>query len=178
MDTPWFVAIRPFDLTFGARWTSFIGWSGLSQLKEVVSLDNMLCARVIEEFTAEDWKHNVHEDFLLDFFCDLDYLLDRIERSGRVDILAAVRHPQFDLRHAFQDDRFKFLGYEVVDTILVSALTNCGGFSKAFQGWELSDVGLISSYDRAIEISQALGRYYPNEEHCKCHVWALWRMDR
>lgn len=178
MDTPWYTAIRPFDLTCGAKWTSFVDWSGLDQLKEVVSLDDMLCGRVVKEFTEEDWKHNVHEDFLLDFFYELDYLLERIKGLGRVSIIATVRQPQSDLCHAFQDDRFRFLGYDIVDAILVSALTNCGGFPKAFQSRELSDVGLISSYDRAIEISQALRRYYPDEPHCRCHVWALWRMER
>jgi len=48
-------AVKRFDPACGERWREYIDWSGLTQLREVVSLDGLLCPTVIEELTDEDW---------------------------------------------------------------------------------------------------------------------------
>lgn len=78
MITPWYTAVEPFDPSFGKNWASYIEWSGLTRLTEVVSLDSSLCPTVLRETTDEDWKHNVHEEEVTRFFHDLDYLLLRV----------------------------------------------------------------------------------------------------
>ena len=55
-------AVKRFDPACGDNWTKFIAWSGLTQLRELVSLDGILCPTVFQELTAEDWQHNVQED--------------------------------------------------------------------------------------------------------------------
>ncbi len=49
-------AVKRFDPACGESWTNFIEWCGLTQLREVISLDSILCPSVIviDELTAED----------------------------------------------------------------------------------------------------------------------------
>jgi hypothetical protein len=56
-----------------------------------------------------------------------------------------------------------------------SALTNCGGFPKAFANSELSRWGLLPTLGRAREVQRALRKNYPSEHHADCNVWALYR---
>ena len=72
-----FVAKRRFDPSAGDTWRRFVDWSGLGQLREVVSLDGMLCPTVPEELIAADWEHNVHADYQISYFRSLDYLQAR-----------------------------------------------------------------------------------------------------
>ena len=177
MIEPWYIAVEPFDPRAEEKWTGYIEWSGLKQLTELVSFDGCLCPAVIRELMAEDWRHNVNEDYVLFFFRDLDYLLRRVAGIQRVNILAAIRNPDSECSDALPDDRFEFKGYDVVDVCAdVSALTDCGGFPLAFRNEELSSSGLISTLARAREIQAALRGNYPDEHHANCNVWALWKM--
>jgi len=163
--------------SWGGSWEDYVAWSGLTQLSEVVTLDGMLCRQVIDEISDEDWKHNVHEDYLINFFWDLDYLIERVREFPAVQILAAVRNPSADRAHVLDDERFDFQGYDLVDRKGgVSALSNCGGFPLAFENHEISAVGLINSFIRANEVRTSLREQYPNHSHSDCDVWALWRM--
>jgi hypothetical protein len=178
MIEPWYIAVEPFSPSWGDAWTEYVEWSGLTQLEEVVSLDSSLCPCVIEKLEDEDWHHNVQEDYVIDFFRDLDYLQKRVAGVERVSILAAVRNPKEECRNAFPDPRFRFKGYDLVETQTgMSALTNCGGFPLAFKNDELSTVGLIPQLSRALEIQASLLKNYPDEHHANCDVWALWRRE-
>ena len=175
MTDPWYIAVEPFDPTFGDTWTNYIDQSGLIQLKEVVSLDGCLCPNLIEELKPEDWEYNIREDCF--FFADLNYLLKRVGKAKQVNILATIQNPQTECQDAFPDSRFDFKGYDVVEVCAdSSALTNCGGFPKAFKNEELSDTGLISSLERANAVKLLLKEHYPNQDHANCDVWALWKM--
>ena len=68
--TPWFIATKRFDST-DQGWASYIDFSGLLQLTEVVSLDGLLCPSLTNEFKEEYWPYVVQEDFLLHFFLTL-----------------------------------------------------------------------------------------------------------
>ena len=177
MIDPWYIAVEPFGPLAGKKWTNYVRWSRLNQLEELVSFDNLLCPCAITELTDRDWDFNVTEDYTLFFFFDLEYLLKRVAEIRPVNILAAVRNPRFECRDAWTDSRFWFKGYDVVDACAdISALTNCGGFPKAFQNEELSTVGLIETVERANEIKGALQEHNPYEPHTDCDVWALWKM--
>jgi hypothetical protein len=78
-----YTAVQRFDPACGERWQRFIEWSGLKQLREVVSLDLILCPTVLGELTAEDWRHNVQEDFKITLFHDLDHVLRRVAAGSR-----------------------------------------------------------------------------------------------
>jgi hypothetical protein len=101
--------------------------AGLPQLEEVVSLDSSLCPCAIGELERDDWKYNVQEDGLIDFFADLDYLLARVRDMEASNILAAVLNPPEECRELLADPRFEFKGYDLIGQGM-SALTNCGGF--------------------------------------------------
>jgi len=68
---PWYIAAKPFTSRHEA-WAKYIEWSGLTQLDEVVSLDQMLCPSVLPDIKPEYWPHIVNEDFMLQFFVDLE----------------------------------------------------------------------------------------------------------
>jgi hypothetical protein len=171
-----FVAKRPFDPSVGDRWDRYVAWSGLSQLREVVSLDTMLCPTVPEELTAADWDYNVHADYQVFFFRSLDYLLMRVTADGPLNILAVLQNPAAADLAAVTLPGFAFAGFDVVDVHGdVSALTNCGGFEGVFVHAELSELGLLTDLSRAQEVQASLPVQYPEEPHAACHIWAIWR---
>lgn len=149
--TPWFVATQPFGPEDGQRWTDYIAWSGLTQLKELVGLDLMLCRPVLDEIKDEYWPHIVNENFMLNFWVDFDFLMRQVAAIQKKNVLCVFRNPeQQPYTPAFAD--FQFLGYDVVDVHGdISALTNCGGFPDVFANEELSSVGLLTDYGRAVK---------------------------
>lgn len=153
-----------------------MAWSGLTQLREVVSLDTMLCPTVPEALTAADWDHNVHADYRVFFFRSLEYLLQRIGAEEPLNILAVLQNPTAADVALVTLPGFAFAGFDVVDVCGdVSALTNCGGFDGVFENTELSDLGLLTELNRAREVQVSLRRQYPKERHAECDVWAIWR---
>jgi hypothetical protein len=172
-------AVQRFDSSCGDKWTTFIEWCGLTQLREVISLDGILCPSVIviDELTTEDWQHNVNENFKCDLFYDLEYLLGKVAGIDRVNVLALMQNPTDDEFRSFSDDRFTFRGFDLVELQTgISALVNCGGFAKAFTSTDLSDYGLLTDHAKAVSVLKLLRAEYPAEHHADCDVWAIWQM--
>jgi hypothetical protein len=170
-----YIVTRRFDPGV-AEWESYRRWSAL-ELTELVSLDSMLCPTVLEEIIAEDWDHIVNQDFMLNYFIDLDYLVQRVGHLQGRNLLAVYRNPEaHPPPPETQKHQFVFEGYDLVEVNGgPSALTNCGGFSEAFANGELSPHGLLLSLDRANEVRKTLRDRYPSEPHAECDVWAIYR---
>jgi len=172
---PWYIATE----TFTPRregWTKYIAWSGLTQLDEVVSLDPMLCPSLLPDIQPEYWPHIVNEDFMLNFFVDLEFLLGQLPDIAERNLLCVFRDPVNPPPVPASSLNFEILGYDLVDTqASASALTNCGGFPDVFENSELSSKGLLTSCARALEVQSELRRKYPGEPHANCHVWAMLR---
>jgi hypothetical protein len=172
--TPWFIATERFEPLDG-RWGKYIAWSGLEQLDEVVSLDGTRCPSVLPDIKPENWNHIANENFMFNFFIDLDYLRNETAEIRRKNLLCIFRdpdgHPSSQVPHGFE-----FVGYDLVDKdSSISALTNCGGFPQAFSNGELSEKGLLRNHERGREVQETLRQEYPNEHHADCHLWAIFR---
>src|SRR5436309_3321257 len=173
-----YTAVQRFDPACGERWHKFIEWSGLKQLREVVSLDLSLCPTVIGELTAEAWRHNVQEDFKISLFHDLDHVLRRAAGDDRASVLALMQNPTDDELRSFDDTRFAFRGFDLVELQTgISALVNCGGFGRAFAPTELTDCGLLADHARALAVRKRLRAEYPEEPRADCDLWAVWQMQ-
>ena len=171
---PWFVATEPFDARDGAKWRKYIEWSGLTQLVELCSLDPILCPPVLDDLKDEYWPHIVNEDFMLDFFLDADFLRQQVANIQHKNLLCVFRNPSEPPIPS--DGRFEFAGYDLVDVQhSASALTNCGGFPDVFSNSELSAIGLLADFNRAVEVQKLLRQKHPEEHHAKCHLWAVFR---
>jgi len=172
---PWFIATEKFDKSYGG-WPKYIAWSGLEQVDEIISLDASLCPTVLPDIKAEYWDHIVNESFMLHFFTDLDYLRMATVSIHRKNLLCVFRNPPAHPSAAQVPEGFEFIGYDLVDKDSgVSALTNCGGFPKAFANGEPSEKGLLTAHERARAVQEALVREYPSEHHADCHLWAIFR---
>jgi len=172
--TSWFIATERFDST-DAGWKKYIAWSGLVQLDELVSLDSMFCPTILPEIKPEYWTRIVNEDFMLDFFTDLEYLRSQIAGIPRKNLLCVFRNPP---SHPTSEapPGFEFVGYDLVDVASsTSALTNCGGFPDVFANGELSKKGLLQEFERALQVQADLRRLHPDEPHACCHLWAIFR---
>ena len=170
-----YIATEKFGPSDGPRWESYVAWSGLTQLSEVVTLDGMLCPAALAEIKDSYWPHVVNEDFMLGFFIDLDFLLSELPDTRGLNILGVIRKPSIDVR-SLEWDGFAFLGYDLMDkNVGNSALSNCGGFPDVFADTELSGVGLLENFDRAVEIRDLLQRTHPEERHADCDLWAIFR---
>jgi len=171
---PWFIATEPFDHRDGARWRKYIEWSGLIQLAELLSLDPILCPPVLRELKDEYWPHIVNEDFMLAFFLEADFLRRQVAHIQRKNFLCVFRNP-LELPTA-PNIGFEFAGYDLVDVEhSASALTNCGGFPDVFSNTEISAAGLLTNFERAVEIQKSLRQRHPEERHAECHLWAIFR---
>lgn len=172
-----FVAKRRFDASAGETWRRYIAWSGLSQLREVVSLDEMLCPTVPEQLIDSDWDYNVDADYQTLYFRSLEYLQARVADEAGLSILAVHQNPSAEDLEPAHLPGFGFAGFDVVDVCGdISALTNCGGFDDVFSKDELSDLGLLRDLGRAYEVQLGLRTAYPDEPHAQCHVWGIWRL--
>jgi hypothetical protein len=129
---------------------------------------------VLPEIKPEYWNYIVREDFMLNFFIDLGFLLKEVASIREKNLLCVYRNPPEDPIAIGQSISFEFLGYDLVDVMgSASALVNCGGFPKAFSNTELNRKGLLPTRKRALEVQDALRRFYPQESHADCHVWAI-----
>jgi hypothetical protein len=177
MTVPIFIATERFDPSDGEKWPEYYEWAKIPGLVEVVSLDLMLCKRLIKEFCAEDWEHIVIEDFRVAYFYDLGYLKRRIQGVPRRNVLGLYRNPKAHIAVAPAQSDFIFVGYDLIEEqTQISALTNCGGFPDVFSNDELNQCGLIESFERASEVRRLLAESHPEEPHAKCEMYALWRL--
>jgi hypothetical protein len=173
---PWFIATKTFTPRKGETWTKYVDWSGLTQLNEVVSLDDLLCPTVLPEIRDEYWPHIVDEDFMITFFTDLEFLLEQLPGIGDHNLLCVYRNPPLPPEPPAESVAFDLLGYDLVDVQGgVSALTNCGGFPDVFDNAELSPKGLLTSHARAVHVQAELRAKHAGEDHTNCHVWAVFR---
>ncbi len=171
-------AVHRFDPECaGERWRDYIAWSGLEQLREVVSLDQLLCPNFFESLTTEDWEYNVHEDFKTDLFHNLEHVLRRAAARRCFQVLGVMQSPSAVEVAEMRDPRFEFCGFDLLEAEAggISALVNCGGFERSFSNQELNPLGLIGDHERALEIQACLAAEYPDEPHARCDVWAIYR---
>jgi hypothetical protein len=173
---PWFIATKPFSPGNGDAWNNYVAWSGLSQLREVVSLDENLCPTVLPDIPDHYWPHIVNENYMLRYFRDLGFLLKEVDHLAAKNVLSIFRDPPVHPTSAIPG--FRFLGYDLVDYQgRVSALGNCGGFPDVFAGSELSEHGLLTSHARAAQVQAGLRARHPGEPHADCHSWAIFRLE-
>lgn len=168
-----FVALETFVPT-----NKYLEWSKLFQVEEVVSLDCALCPRIVRDLVEADSNYQQeHWGIFSDIFSNLDWLLDKTSDIEDKQVLAVLKEPEEDCGLAIHLKGFQFYGYDLVeDATRISALTNCGGFDKAFSSCDLSRYGLIEDFEKAKEIQLRLREHYPDDEHANCTLWAIWKM--
>jgi hypothetical protein len=111
---PWYVATETFTPRHEG-WATYIAWCGLTQLDEVVSLDPMLCPSLLPDIKAEYWPHIVNEDFMLNFFVDLEFLLGELPDGVERNLLCVFRNPVSEPPLPAASLNFEILGYDLVD---------------------------------------------------------------
>lgn len=177
MTKPLFIAVERFDPSDGEKWQKYFQWANIPSLTEVVSLDSLLCPHMVTQFQPEDWAYIVNEDSRLDYFNDLEYLLQRVAQARRKQVLGLYRNPDAHIEMA-PAENFAFVGYDLIEEATqISALTNCGGFPDSFSNAELNRFGLIGTFDRAAEIQRQLQEHHPMESHAHCELYAIWRRE-
>ena len=178
--TPWFIATGKFGPQDGEKWHKYIAWTRLSHLKELVSLDSMLCPSILssKKIPHEYWSHIVNEDFMLDYFIDLKFLEGQIQQKRDFNLLCVFRNPNAEPSPSLLPAGFSFVGYDLVEVDGgVSALTNCRSFSDVFANSELNDKGLLQTHARGIEVQRKLRELHSDDAHADCHLWAIFRKD-
>ena len=172
----YYTAIERFDPNNGERWVGYTRWLGRTDLKRVVTLDDLLCPAVVHVQSSDDWEFVAKEDFMLDFFTDLGFVLRRVSGHRPSVVIAVAREPSPADVSGFRAPDFVFAGFDVVDTqCLTSALLSSSRFPDVCDVSELSEEsGLIRSRERAFKIRDTLRQRHPDQEKAKCHVWAIW----
>lgn len=178
MISPLFIDTMRFDPSEGEKWQRYCEWAQIPSLTEIVSLDSMLCPRIVVEPNDEDWRHLAFVSMDFPTWKDLAYLKQRVRNVSRKNILGLYRNPEAHLTVPPDQGDFSFIGYDLVeDHTMISALTNCGGFPEVFRTDELNNFGLIEAFDRACEIKCRLPEHYPEEPHANCELYAVWRFN-
>lgn len=167
-----FTACQKFDSQCGDSWSGYLEWSGFYHLDELVSTD---CPSLIENLVDEDWNFNIHEDDLLYFFRDYEYLKQRVRYDpARHNILAVTVRPT---QTPDAIDGFEFCGYDIMDSDdSISVLTNCGKFPSIYSADDLNRFGLVTDLDRVTKIAEAIRAANADDPHCRdCRVWGIAR---
>lgn len=178
MENWLFTARQRFTPAQTNDWHSYIEFSGFTHVTEIVTLDAILCADLIDEIIDQDWSHNVQADYRITWFSDLAYLRQRINWCvGNDQILAILEQPT--QIHAVPA-KFEFCGFDILDDHDGnSVLTNCGQFLERSAGFSPSDVnqlGLLSDLDHANALAAQLRLSFPEDPHCRnCRVWQIAR---
>lgn len=144
----------------------------------MVSLDGMLNEELVDPNynSAEDWE-NIHviDNVQTGFYHSVDFVLNKMMNRDRFNLLAVLIDPPQDCS-GIHLEGYEFVGYELLDQYFFnSALTNCGGFDETFLPSELNTKGLISDFNRAIEVQKSLLINNPNEDHADINCIAVWR---
>src|SRR4051794_22370637 len=127
--TFWYTARDTYNPSFegGTGWTKYIAWSRLIQLKELVSLDSILCGlSFVADYEHEEiYRYAVIDDgYATDLFNCLDYVSSNVHKKSNFNLLAVVKEPDQDCKNVQIPD-FDFVGYDLIDKEYnVSALTN------------------------------------------------------
>ena len=173
----YYTAIERFDSDNGERWVGYTRWLGRTDLTRIVTLDSILCPPVVHVESSSDWQFVAQEEFMLDFYNNLDFVLQRVASHRPSVVLAVSRDPTAEDISSFTHPDFEFAGFDVVDTqFIASALLNGHRFPGLFKLSELSrESGLLQSRQRAFMIRDGLRQRYPDREDTQCHVWAVWR---
>jgi hypothetical protein len=172
-------AVERFGPHDGDKWTNYIKWSKLFHLKELISLDGMLCPSIIDADFDKDTDYLIWEDYTSDQYISLEYLKNKVAEVNPTSyrLLSVVKEPP-EICEKVQLNNFDFVGYDLIETEGdVSALTNCGGFDETFSPSDLNKYGLIQTHQEAYKIKEALLKNNPNEHHADCYVWAIWSMN-
>ena len=178
MPPPLFIATERFDPTDGEKWKKYFEWAKIPSLTEIVGLDSMLCPRLPQEMSDEDWSHVVNDDFRTDYFLHLDYLVKRIQPHRWRNILGLYRNPIVHISDSPAEGYFTFMGYDLIEEqTQISALTNCGGFPDVFSNSELNSCGLILDFNRAVEVKQLLAEKHTEEPHAQCEMYSIWLLN-
>jgi hypothetical protein len=174
-----YTARAKFDKSNNESWDTYIKWSKLTHLTELVSLDQGLNEVLVEPdlHNDEDWDFIVLDDCRrkTDFFTSVDFVLEKMPKIELFNLLTVVVNPnqKCDL---LQIENYDFIGYDLLDQYFdTSALTNCGGFDETFLPADLNNFGLISDYERAVDINKRLLENNPIEDHADTNVIAVWR---
>jgi len=173
-----YTAIERFDHDNGERWSGYVRWLGRSDLLGVISLDAGICPPVVHAESGDDWQFVVQQEFMLDFFTDLDFVRRRAAKSSRrYHVLAVARNPTAEEVAGFADARFQLAGFDVVDAQFTkSALLNGSRFPGVLSISELSrESALVPARERAFAIRDALERRHPDPRRVPWQAWGIWR---
>ena len=75
MSGIWYTATNKFEPSRGDEWVKYYEWAKIPQLQELITLDTTHRAQELWELVDSDWTYNIHKDYLISFFWDLDYLV-------------------------------------------------------------------------------------------------------
>ena len=173
----YYAAIERFDPGNGERWVGFSRWLGRTDLKRIVTLDSAVCPPVVHPQSADDWRFVVQEEFMLNFFTDLNFVRQRTAGHRPSEVIAVARDPSAETVAGFPHTDFELAGFDLVDMQLAgSVIFNPNRFPGAINVSKLSpESGLIRSRDWAFRIRDNLCRRHPDREDARCYVWAVWR---
>lgn len=178
-----YTAREAYDRTYYKEempWDKYIKWSQLTQLTELVSLDNILNKNLVEPDydNEDDWNfiHFVGQN-ITGFFTTLDFVFKRLNIKRKFNLLTVVFEPNQDCKN-IEVEGYEFIGYDLLDQdFSISALTNCDGFDETFSSSDLNNKGLIDDFVKAYEIKKMLLKNNPNEHHADTNVIAVWRHE-
>jgi hypothetical protein len=176
--TFFYTAREIFDESSEA-WKFYINSSKLTHLTELVSVDTCLNEILVtpDRHSDEDWKDIVVADSGHDtgFFKTPEFVLSRMDKQDIFNYLVVVINPEKSC-DTLEITNYEFLGYDLLDQYYdISALSNCGGFDETFLPADLNNFGLISNYEKAVDIGKRLYDNNPGEDHANTNMIAIWR---
>jgi hypothetical protein len=171
---PLFIAVERFTPQDEA-WANYFEWIDLPQLSDLITLDPALCRPLIQGRAEADWDFIDPVPIDRGLFTSLQHV--RARASGTGQILCVFQNPERFPNLPPEAAEFTYVGCDLIDASGdTSSLTNCGeGFPLVFSNTELSENGLLTSFERAQEIQRRLPESEPDEAHAYCDLFVVFR---
>jgi hypothetical protein len=171
---PLFIAVERFT-PHNEGWASYVKWIELPQLTDLITLDPALCRPLIQERIDADWDFVGPGPIDRGFFTSLKYVRSRASGDGQ--IFCVFQNPDRFPNLPPEAADFIYVGCDLIDSMGdTSSLTNCGGsFPSVFLQAELSENGLLTSFERARDVQRELPEREPEEPHAYCDLFVVFR---
>src|SRR5687768_15477643 len=101
----------------GSSWEKYMEFSGLTHVKELVSVDGLLNEVIVEpdRENTEDWNQVIFDEHLeTGFFKTLDFVIQKANPFEKFNLLAVIINPSEEC-NTLELDNFEFVGYDLLD---------------------------------------------------------------
>ena len=131
---------------------------------------------VVHPESADDWQFVAKEEFMLDFFTNLDFVLQRIAGHRPSMVMAVARDPSAEDVDGFPHPNSSWPVRHGGRPVHLQRAPQ-QPFSREWSMFRSfhRNPGSFKSREWAFKLRDTLRQRHPDRDDARCYVWAVWR---